>query len=213
MIKLYFLNINTIASNEAHFLSLLSESRSKKALSYKIKNDMLRFTAGSILIKTIFGTDNISYSHNGKPYIPDASEFNLSHDGEWAVLALSDVSVGVDIESIDKTYDMLQKLINSRVFSDAERSFICKYHDIDAFYTIWTMKESLFKCDGAGTIANCVFSSDGKFLTGKPFSSYRISICTKALQTEIYSYILEFEDDFSPKLIPINIDLTEPRLT
>ena len=36
---------------------------------------------------------------NGKPYLPDrALEFNLSHAGRWALIALGRAELGVDVE-------------------------------------------------------------------------------------------------------------------
>ena len=85
---------------------------------------------------------------DGKPYLPGTGVYyNLSHSGNYAVCAVSDREVGVDIEQ-------------PRHFSDSLRKYICApgeelpvqiTEETDLFFTrIWTIKESIMKYYGTG---------------------------------------------------------------
>ncbi len=86
----------------------------------------------------------------GKPWLlSDPSfHFNLSHSGSWAVCAVGDCPVGVDIQ--------LQRPVRtdiSRKFSSQERELLealCGQQWIDAFFQLWAVKESFGKCRGTG---------------------------------------------------------------
>ena len=125
--------------------------------------------------------------------------FNLSHSGDYAVLAVGDSPVGIDIEHKKDRYEAV-----------AERCF-CKeeYEDIMAGVTLqeqqmcflqyWTMKEARIKCSGEGMrIPLNSFSiirrengisrtGDGEYwFTGRPFwePSYYVSLCSRE-KTEV----------------------------
>lgn len=90
-----------------------------------------------------------STSHYGKPIITDlpSLHFNVSHSGNWVVLAIDNYDVGIDIEKIEDI-DM----------SIAENYFYCsEYTDIVhsenpkcTFFEYWTLKESYIKHVGKG---------------------------------------------------------------
>lgn len=88
----------------------------------------------------------------GKPYFKNRPGFyfNLSHSGEYAVCALSDREVGVDIQEWRKlSMDNMAK----RIF-DGKEMEIWQKHSGEAkksyFYSVWTAKEACVKCTGAG---------------------------------------------------------------
>lgn len=76
--------------------------------------------------------------------------FNLSHSGDYAVLAVSNHPIGIDVEYKIKNYRMLSE----RCFCESE------YQDIMSgeteqerekrFLEYWTMKEAYVKCVGEG---------------------------------------------------------------
>lgn len=81
---------------------------------------------------------------NGKPYLADHSELflNLSHSGDYVVLALSNHEVGVDIQKWRPVSDSLMKRI----------LHIQEPYDIgeEGLFSIWTAKEAFVKCTGEG---------------------------------------------------------------
>ncbi len=87
----------------------------------------------------------------GRPLFdaPNAPFFNLSHSGELAAAAISDASVGIDIQVHDDRLS-LQKLA-ARYFSDGEQQTLAQSDAAaDTFFELWTKKEALGKYLGVG---------------------------------------------------------------
>ena len=90
----------------------------------------------------------------GKPYLEAAPalRFNLSHSGDWGLLAVGhDIEVGVDIETI-KPRAGLAGLV-AKCFSAAEQQYwqqLPPQQQVEVFFEIWTRKEALVKAVGRG---------------------------------------------------------------
>ena len=104
---------------------------------------------------------NISFGHTakGKPFlIDDRGEqrlrFNLSHSGEWAIIALAlSTEVGIDIEQIDS--DVSVKAVAERFFSCSELEVLQEVpleQRTVAFFSAWTRKEAYLKARGEGIV-------------------------------------------------------------
>ena len=77
---------------------------------------------------------------HGKPSVPQV-EFNLSHSGEWALIAVSDVPLGVDIEKIRERFDY--RALAKRFLGAEPRT-------VEAFFHLWTEREAYVKATGEG---------------------------------------------------------------
>jgi phosphopantetheinyl transferase len=87
------------------------------------------------------------FGENGKPGLKNGGFcFNLSHSGEYAVLATAGGEVGVDIEKAVP----VSGTVAARCFTAAERDWMRRQGRDDAFFTVWTAKESVMKGFGAG---------------------------------------------------------------
>lgn len=86
----------------------------------------------------------------GKPYLLNYRDFqfNISHTKNALVVAVSDKSVGIDIEKI-KAVDFK---IAERFFVHEELSYIIENKDLQnkRFFEVWTKKEAYIKCIGKG---------------------------------------------------------------
>ena len=84
----------------------------------------------------------------GKPFAKDLPDihFNLSHSGEYAVCAVGDSPVGVDIQQIVP----LKADIASRFFSSQEQAYVRGAGRREAFFDIWVLKEAYVKYTGKG---------------------------------------------------------------
>jgi 4'-phosphopantetheinyl transferase len=105
----------------------------------------------------------LSKTPNGKPFVsqPDIQPcpcyFNLSHSCDYIVLAVSNQPVGVDIEYMkDRNFLAIAKhyfqLSEVEALQTAGRENSGNRELRKLFYTYWTLKEALIKCQGS-TIA------------------------------------------------------------
>lgn len=90
-----------------------------------------------LLLSQIKGLDlsSLRYDENGKPFI-NGKCISISHDEDLVVAALSDENLGVDILSLDKQYDLLQKSFDIQ--------------DKEEFVKTWVVMESFMKYLGLG---------------------------------------------------------------
>ncbi|KAF0812691.1 4'-phosphopantetheinyl transferase sfp [Andreprevotia sp. IGB-42] len=97
------------------------------------------------------GADNMPAASDADSLIAAGAAwpfFNVSHAGDYALIALSDhCPVGVDIEA-QRALD-LTELVHG-VFSAAERAHCASGSDAAAFYAIWAGKEAVLKAWGVG---------------------------------------------------------------
>lgn len=90
----------------------------------------------------------------GKPHIVGCPDFhyNLSHGGDWVVLAWDGSPVGVDVEPVDGTRNV--RALAARYFSADEQAYMeVAASAVDAaerFYALWTAKEAYLKYVGTG---------------------------------------------------------------
>ncbi len=129
----------------------MPEKRQKKISRIKMDKDRrLSLGAGILLEKVLkqYDKSSVRIDKNGKPYLPESDiYFNLSHSGDYALLAVSDLPVGCDIEIISEYNDKLAK----RFFHDEEYALLQNSEDRQRlFYRLWTLKESVIKADGRG---------------------------------------------------------------
>ena len=84
---------------------------------------------------------------NGKPFLPEypGFHFSLAHSGAWAVCAVSEYPLGVDIEQVRE----LRRGIAERFFSPEECALLEGGGDA-AFFALWTLKEAAVKASGEG---------------------------------------------------------------
>ncbi len=87
---------------------------------------------------------------NGKPYLPGL-HFNLSHSGAWAVCAVSDGPVGVDLERERPLRSPVERKLTA-----AEQSYLSMLDPgqrQSAFFDLWVLKEAALKQTGEGLSA------------------------------------------------------------
>lgn len=86
-------------------------------------------------------TDNVILARtaSGKPYLADSNIFfSISHDRQGVAVAISDVNVGIDIQSPS---GVDTRKISKRFFEKQESSPV----NGDGFFMTWTKKEALCK--------------------------------------------------------------------
>lgn len=101
------------------------------------------------------GEYRIIRNSNGKPSIETLPDFhyNISHSGEWTVIALSDSEVGIDIQYIRP----LKNGFAERFFTRRENEHLVRLSESDKIYDmirIWTLKEARIKVSGESLAKN-----------------------------------------------------------
>ncbi len=113
------------------------EARYRKIAGYRIFYDVLGSYRKSLKV-----------SEYGKPYLEGEDiYFNISHSFNIAVIAVSKLNLGLDIEKI-RPYDL--RLIDRVICKDGRNELLSNPNDNSLFYKYWTAKESIIKYDGKG---------------------------------------------------------------
>ena len=127
----------------------------------------------------------IKKGSHGKPYFPGTDiHFNISHSGDFKVLAIAETPVGVDIEKVRKA-----DLRVAKRFCENEYNYITQKDSEHRFFEIWTKKEAYLKYKGTGLNGGLdsfdVFSLPEGITTFR-FKEYFISVCgIKEFKTEV----------------------------
>lgn len=130
-------------------IELLNESRRNRVYRYRRLEDQARCLTAGLMLRSVFGEDDAScmtVSQLGKPILPNGPCFNLSHSGNKVVLLADERSVGVDVELITSYSQSVAK----KVFTAAEQDWLRYQATDEAFFRLWTGKESIMKALGLG---------------------------------------------------------------
>ncbi|MBQ9297290.1 MAG: 4'-phosphopantetheinyl transferase superfamily protein [Paludibacteraceae bacterium] len=117
--------------------------------------------------KTPMKARSFVYNDYGKPSMPAAPEFSISHCREAIAVALDDHPVGIDVEGIRHADPELI----ARTMNPAEQQFIRQAGNPErAFTRLWTRKEAVLKCQGTGIasfeqLQTAIDRFDGKLQT------------------------------------------------
>ena len=145
-VDLTLIDICRLKTEAEEILHSLPDKLRKKALRYRREDDQLRSIGSSFLLLKAAKGKPVHYSVEGKPFVEGENFFNISHSGDYVVLAEADCPVGVDIERIDNI-GINDDLLNIAL---TEREKLWVKDSLLRFYVVWTRKESIVKCEGSG---------------------------------------------------------------
>ncbi len=141
----------------------LRHAELERANRFKFEKDRSLFVISRALLyhsmSHLTGIRNwrLRLGRHGKPEIISAEgepsvHFNLSHTAGLVACAIShSYAVGIDLEATDRNFDFSS--IAERFFSQSERQYLraCAVTGrSEAFFRIWTVKESVMKAIGDG---------------------------------------------------------------
>ena len=173
MWKIYYADVTPLYDLQlfTEKFKLVDSVRQKKVTDCKKDADKIRSLGAGLLLKkalkeagmlTCDGKNLIRPSRTG-PYgkitYDDRLDFNLSHSGDFAAVAVAGGKVGIDVEeqksrfgSENGTRHMEQ--IMKRAFTEEETAYVSAPEDDmekkDRFIYIWTRKEAYAKAYGKG---------------------------------------------------------------
>lgn len=150
--KIYYSNIQNYRINE--LLPMVNPDRRQQSLKYRFDDDKKRSLLAHVLLSHAIRESGFDLAlpaapvtdEYGKPHLYGKEgelHFSLSHSGDYAVCAIADSPVGVDIEQIKKN----DLRIAERFFNPGELQYV---NDAESFYRIWTLKEGYLKAVGLG---------------------------------------------------------------
>lgn len=137
--------------------ALSPQRRDKVARARREWDKLLSLGAGAVLDLSLASVGlrereaRLSWNSHGKPCLADYPElrFNLSHSGRFAVCALSDREVGVDVEQAREAGEaLLRRVCTQRELAAMEA--LEPERRQDRFFQLWTAKESFLKYLGTG---------------------------------------------------------------
>ncbi len=139
----------------------LSPEERQRAERLRLPLVRRRFVAARVALRRVLssytglepGALRFDYGPTGKPSLAgfDWPQFNLSHCDDLALLAVSALPVGVDVERV-RPLDALPQMMQIAC-SPAERQALRALPEsrrLRAFFYTWTRKEALMKAHGAG---------------------------------------------------------------
>ena len=130
---------------------------------------------------------------NGKPYFdghPDKF-LSLSHSKDHVLVALSEHDVGADIESLREIKGKPEKLFSSRMLADF------------GYFGGWTLRESVYKLCGKGSLRSMEFSLRGGEIVS-PFAG----VCCRVYEGEGFAASAACaEGDFPDKIDMVDASL------
>jgi len=161
MLSIKYINIKNIDQDKyERFKRSVSKDRQMKASQYRFIDDAKRCICAELLLlyswfQKTGSSAKIEYEYNefGKPRIKGVDNFsyNLSHSGDWVVIAYSDsqAEIGVDIEKIcieeeDMPINMFTRVERAHINSAVGKE------RVNRFIEMWALKESYVKYIGTG---------------------------------------------------------------
>jgi 4'-phosphopantetheinyl transferase len=151
LIRIYAADIRQFSGCIEDFFSRISLERRQRIRTSKSEADKLRCLAAGLLLDTVLkkrAKTDISRGAYGKPMLPDGPCFNLSHAGDYALLAVSDQEIGADIERLRKADT--SALAKRFYHPDEQTALAASTSPMELFFTIWALKESYIKNIGRG---------------------------------------------------------------
>lgn len=158
-VHLWGVHRNVYDEQKSYSEYFLNDEEQNRAQKFRFRKDHDLFVIGRYVTKILLayysgGTPesvNIIRDSFGKPKCDLDLFFNISHSGDQLLLGFSNSKIGVDIEKNDPKVDM--ERIGGSHFSEIELQKImnCSRDErSEAFFEIWTKKESFIKGIGKG---------------------------------------------------------------
>lgn len=205
--KIFFSKISEEEQETNKLLEFVPEKRQEQLKRYRSSIDCKLSLYAELLVrleaKRFLGLSNkeivFEVQEHGKPFIMGNPKFrfNISHTKSAIAVAFSntDCDIGIDIEKMNK----LEACIAKRFFTCIEQKYILSHENsLQAFYEVWTKKESYLKCIGLG-LSGALSSFDvfdiGMYSYTHRIGEYIISVCYDGIQTNVPEIIVIAEND------------------
>jgi len=146
------------------FRLILRSDEIERANRYVQTKDSRRFIVSRGALRHILGrylsrppaSIELGEGVNKKPLVLNPADtglyYNVSHSGDWIMIAIASSEIGVDIEFINPVFDFNEVMPD--IFKPDEISFVRDADSTRRFFMLWTRKEALVKATGQGLDEN-----------------------------------------------------------
>jgi len=143
------------------------------------------------MLKKIIPNHKIIYHENGQPYLEPFDKFvSVSHSFPYAVLAISEKKIGVDIEQVKDRIDKIKhKFLNPKEIDWLNRT----ESGIEHLTAIWCIKEALFKIHSSKQWSFKEFYVVDEFLLDQ-FSKIKCKVFDKDREDEFLAHLEKIEN-------------------
>ena len=189
MVNLYAMDLTPYLDGEGWrvLLDTLPRPRRQRVLACRRSGDRARIAGAGWLLRYALLQAGVRPEEQvfmknqwGKPALRSqaAPHFSLSHSGPWAVCALGDSPLGVDIEGHRCTLSIARRFFHPREIAQVEA--LPPEAQPDALCRLWVAKEAFVKAVGLGF--------------GLPFSSFSIQITAEEIRLEDPDTLYHFHE-------------------
>lgn len=186
--------------DKSEFEEFYQSLKSKMPLTLVSKIERFRFSAdkqrsliGDLIVRKFYSKElslnsnkiEFEYNEHDKPTLKGfpKAHFNISHSGDFVVVAFSDCAVGIDIEKnkgnrlkVAKRFFTREELIDLFALESEEMQ-------VNYFYQLWTLKESYMKAIGKGMSMSLSSFSFKKF-----YGDYKLRYSAEDMSYQFTSY-------------------------
>ncbi len=162
-VSIWRIAVSSFVPKLNEFKALLQPQEIEKAMRYQQENDQNQRIISKAVLRILLNkytkispkAIRFSADQNKKPYFENDSadqiHFNISHSGNYILIAIASNPIGIDVEKIDTSFTW-QNMSDSSL-SKIEADFVeNSANPSQSFYQLWTRKESLLKATGKGLV-------------------------------------------------------------
>jgi siderophore (surfactin) biosynthesis regulatory protein len=179
-------------SDEEKFSAdLISDEKEFENLKQKSPKRLIEKQMVRHMLKKILPNHKIRYHENGQPYLEPFDKFvSVSHSFPYAVLAISEKKIGVDIEQVKDRIDK----IKHKFLHPTEIDWLGRVEPgIEHLTAIWCIKEALFKIHSSKQWSFKEFYVVDEFLLDQ-FSKIKCKVFDKNREDKFLAYLEKIEN-------------------
>ena len=170
---------------------LISDEKEFENLKQKSPKRLIEKQMVRQMLKKILPNHKIRYHENGQPYLEPFDKFvSVSHSFPYAVLAISEKKIGVDIEQVKDRIDK----IKHKFLHPTEIDWLGRVEsEIEHLTAIWCIKEALFKIHSSKQWSFKEFYVVDEFLLDK-FSKIKCKVFDKDREDKFLAHLEKIEN-------------------
>jgi 4'-phosphopantetheinyl transferase len=158
-LDVYKVVLDEFVDQAPSFCQFLAQDELDRAHRYYFDKDRNQFIISRFFLKSVLSDHTgipiseitIDHQSTKKPFLASHPSlfFNVSHSGEYALIVVASVPVGIDLEKLD--HNMAYDEIAEAVLSSSELQVLEESEDKSRlFLQFWTRKEAISKVSGKG---------------------------------------------------------------